>query len=227
MNNSFVKTAGVFSIVFAVIVIVSFVLFLTSGVEADLEKIEAYLQNVYNNTQYVISIWVFILGTLFLIPTVLGFYQALREAGRILWVALAVSLVGVTIILASPTITLGILGQLTAGYAEASINIRPALEVVAKTLLETANWAFILGLFLTFGIGVVLFSIGVLRTKVISHWLGWIGVVIGVLYVIVNILFPVFPTSSVFFVIAIVGVTPIFVWFIIIGVFLLRLREAA
>ena len=228
MNNSFVKAAGVCSIVFVVLLVVSFILYGATGVEEDPEKIGVYLQNLHNNTLYASGYWVFVPGFLFLIPTFLGFYQALREESGILWVALAVSLVGLTILLAGQTISLGIVRQLASGYAEADFSVRPALEVMAKTLLETANWADGIGLFLFLGIGVVLFSIGVLRTKVIAHWMGWVGVVIGVLGAIVYPLDPILGTSNVFFTIVNSGVFILtLVWFIIMGVFLIRLREAA
>jgi len=228
MNNNFVKAAGVCSIVFVVLLVVSFILYGAAGVEEDPEKIEAYLQNVHNNTLYARGYWVFVPGFLFLIPTFLGFYQALRAGGGILWVALAVSLMGVTLLLASQTISLGLVRQLASGYAEAGFSDRPALEVMAKTLLETANWADSVGLFLSLGIGVVLFSIGILRTNVIGHWLGWVGVVIGVLGAITFPLDPLLGTSSLFFTIVLsVAFILNLVWFLIMGVFLLRLREAA
>jgi hypothetical protein len=228
MNNSFVKAAGVCSILFVVIFIFSFILYSAAGVEEDPEQIEAYLQNVHNNTLYAGGYWVFVPGFLLLIPVFLGFYQALREGGGILWVAVAASLVGVTLLLVSQIISLGIVRQLASGYAEAGLSDRPALEVIAKTLLETTVWADSIGLFLSFGIGVVLVSIGVLRTNVIGHWIGWVGVVIGGLVTITNPLYPVLGFSSLFFTIVYsVGFILTLAWFVPMGVFLLRLREAA
>ena len=225
MNNSFVKAAGVCSIVAVVIIVVSVILFSASGVESDPEKIEAYLRDVHNNNAlYASAWWVYILGTLFLIPTFLGFYQAFREGGHLLWVALVTSLIGVIFILAVAPISLGIVSQLAAGYAEAGFNIRPALEVVARTLLTTNNWLFVLGSFLSLGIGVVLFSVGVLRTNVIGHWLGWIGVVVGVLEGVLILLTRI---SNVFEMIAAIPFLLVLLWLIIMGVFLLRLRESA
>jgi hypothetical protein len=228
MNNSFVKVAGVFSIVFVVIFVVSFILYSAAGVEEDPEKIEAYLQNVHNNTLYAGGYWVFVPGFLFLIPIFLGFYQAFREGGGILWVALAASLVGLTLLLASQVISLGLVRQLASGYAEAGVSDKPALEVMAKTLLETTVWADSIGLFLSLGIGVVLVSIGALRTNVIGHWLGWAGVVIGGLVAITNPLYPVLGLSSLIFnIVYSVAFILTFPWFVIMGVFMLRLREAA
>ena len=228
MNNSFVKVAGVCCIVFVVIFIVSFILYSAAGVEENPEQIVEYLQNVHNNTLYLGGYWVFVPGFLILIPICLGFYQALRKGGGILWVALAMSLVGVTLLLVSQTISLGIVRQLAPGYAEAGLSDRPALEVMAKALLETTVWADSIGLFLSFGIGVLLFSIGVLRTNVIGHWLGWVGVIFGVLGTIANPLLPILGNTSLFFtnVYAVVFILTL-VWFVIMGVFLLRLREAA
>ena len=228
MNNSFVKVAGVCSIVFVVIFIVTIILYSAAGVEEDTENIEVYLQNVHNNTLYIGGYWVFIPGFLFLIPIFLGFYQVLREGGSILWVAVAASLMGVTLLLVSQVISLGIVLQLAPGYAEAGASDRPVLEVMAKALLETTVWTDSIGLFLSLGIGVVLVSIGVLRTNVIGHWLGWIGVVSGGLVTITYPLYPIFSKTSMFF--TIVSSVAFFItlaWFVPMGVFLLRQREAA
>lgn len=228
MNNSFVKVAGVCSIIFVVIFIFSFILYSAAGVEEDPGEIAAYLQNVHNNTLYIGGYWVFVPGFLFLIPIFLGFYQLLRERGGILWVAVAASLIGVTLLIVSQIISLGIVLQLAPGYAEAGVSDKPALEVMAKALLETTVWADSIGLFLSLGIGVVLVSIGVLRTNVLGHWLGWIGVVIGGLVAITNPLYPILGNTSMFFTIVYsVAFILTLAWFVIMGMFLLRQREAA
>ena len=122
MKNSFMKVAGICSILFVVIFIFSFILYSAAGVDEDPGEIEAYLQNVHNNTLYVGGYWVFVPGFLLLIPIFLGFYQALREVGGIFWVALAVSLIGVTLLVTSQIISLGIVRQLASGYAEAGLS---------------------------------------------------------------------------------------------------------
>jgi hypothetical protein len=98
---------------------------------------------------------------------------------------------------------------------------------MAKVLLETTLWADSIGLFLSLGIGVLLVSVGILRTTVIGHWIGWIGVIIGGLVTITNPLYPVFGFSSSFFTIVYsIAFILTFPWFAIMGVFLLRYREA-
>jgi hypothetical protein len=228
MKNSFVKTAGIFSILFVVVFIFSFILYSAAGVEEDPGEIKAYLQNVHNNSLYTGGYWVFVPGFLFLIPVFLGFYQAFREGGNILWVAMAISLVGVTLLLVSQVISLGLVLQLAPGYAEVNVSNKPALEIMAKALLETTVWTDSIGLFLSLGVGVLLVSIGVLRTNVIGHWLGWTGVVIGGLVTVTNPLYPVFGFSSIFFTIVYsVAFILTFPWFAIMGIFLLRLQEVA
>ena len=228
MKNNFVKAAGVFSILFVVVFIFSFLLYSAAGVEEDPGEIEAYLQNVNNNSLYTGGYWVFVPGFLFLIPVFLGFYQVFREGGNFLWIAVAMTLIGVTLLLVSQVISLGLVLQLAPGYAEASASNKPALEMMAKALLETAVWADSIGLFLSLGIGVLLVSIGVLRTNAIGHWMGWAGVVIGGLVSITNPLYPVFGFSSLFFTIVYsVAFILTFPWFAIVGIFLLRLQETA
>jgi len=135
---------------------------------------------------------------------------------------------GVTLLLVSQIISLGIVLQLAPGYAEAGSSDKPALEMMAKAMLEITVWADSIGLFLVLGVGVVLVSIGVLSTNVIGHWLGWIGVVIGGLVAITNPLYPVIGNTSLLFTIVYsVAFILTLVWFLIMGVFLLRQREAA
>ena len=221
MNDSFMIAAGVCSIVAVGFFVVSIV-----GVEATRKELDPYLRNVQNNILYAISIWALFFVMLLLIPTFLGFYQALSEGGSILWVALAVSLTGVTIALASIPIYQGIMHQLASDYAEADSSIRPALEVVARTLLVTAERTGFLGIgVFSLGIGVVLFSIGIVNTSVIAHWMGWIGVVAGGLLAIVFLLY-IFGLKVPKMIRA-PGLMIILLWMVVMGVFLVQLGMAA
>ena len=228
MKNNFVKAAGVCSIIFVVIFIFSFILYSGTGVEEDPAQIETYLQNVHNNVQYTGGYWVFVPGFILLIPIFLGFYQLFHDKNGILRVAVATTLVGVGLLLVSQVISLGIVRQLAAGYAEAGMGDRYPLEITARAMLETTVWADSIGLFLSLGLGVLFVSIGVLRSTVLSHWIGWFGLIIGALVTITNPLYPLYGFTSLFFTIVYtVAFILTFPWFAIMGVFLLRLREKA
>ncbi|MFQ5858010.1 MAG: DUF4386 family protein [Anaerolineae bacterium] len=216
-----VKVGGVCAILTVVVWVVAIIFMLASGVEEDPYKIEAYLRDAHNNAFYLSSAALVVVVMAFLIPAVLGFYQALQRAGRLLWPALAFALIGVSMVFMALMLTLGELTQLVPGYAEADAALKPALAVVESTVLVSISWMWSLGVFLSLGIGGVLFSIGVLRTSVIARWIGWLGVAAGVLMVF-------FPLALVWDVLVMAPFVPFVLsmaWLVAMGVSLLRLRE--
>jgi hypothetical protein len=118
---------------------------------------------------------------------------------------------------------IGVERQLVPGYATAAEAIKPTLAMVASTLLEAAIWVFSLGLFLSFGIGVVLLGFGAIRTSAVRHWIGWLGVIAGIL--MFCFLLSTFPDILQY--IGIIAFILVLIWTVAMGVSLLRLREPA
>jgi len=222
-NMNLVKVGGVCAILLVAFIVVWIILSSASGVEDNPDNIQAYLQGVHNNTMYSASGWFALVGLALVIPAALGFYQALRDARRLSLLALVFFLVGVTVTLASVGLFVGVERQLVPSYAAASEAIKPTLAVVASTLLEAAIWVFSLGLFLSFGIGAILFGFGTLRTSVVRHWIGWLGVIAGILMVC----FFLGLLSDILKYIGMVAFILILIWTAAMGVSLLRLRESA
>ena len=110
--------------------------------------------------------WFDVLALLLNMAAVLGFYQALRQAGPLLLIAVVAFLTGVIFLLFHEFIRLGIAYELGPGIADASTATRPALEVMANTLRQTSWLAAGVGYVLIFGIGVLLFSFAILQTSV-------------------------------------------------------------
>ncbi len=122
--------------------------------------------------------WFDVLALVLTMAAALGFYQALRQAGPLLWIAVVAFLTGVIFGLLREFIRLGIAIELAPSYAEASAATRPALEVMANTLRQTSRLASGVGYALIFGIGVLLFSFAILRTSVVPKWIGWVGLML-------------------------------------------------
>jgi len=222
-NVSLIKVGGICAILYAVLMVVATILSVASGVEGSPDNIEVFLRSTHNNAMFISAISLRLVAGALIIPASLGFYQALREAGRrLLWSALTTTFVGMIIQLVAVSITLGIVLQLALGYAETSETVRPALAVVGRTLVEPDLWAGSLGVFLG-SIGVLLFGIGVVRTSVIRHWIGWLGVVAGVLSAFSILAY----TADVFVFITVAGWFLILVRTVAMAVSLLRLREPA
>ncbi len=168
--------------------------------------------------------WFDVLSLLLAMAAALGFYQALHKAGAVLWIAVVAFFTGVICLLFHEFIRLGIGYELAPGIADASTATRPALEVMANTLRQASRLAAGVGYVLIFGIGVLLFSLAILRTLVVPKWIGWVGLIaVAVNLALVTLLSGVFDSS----------IRPPWLlasgtflgWVLAMGVVLLRLKE--
>ena len=153
--------------------------------------------------------WFDVLALVLIMAAALGFYQALLQAGPLLWIAVVAFLTGVIFVLAHEFIRLGI-----------------SYELVPNTLGQTGWLAAGVGSVLIVGVGVPLFSFAILRTSVFPKWIGWLGLVNVATHVaLATILSGVFGSS----------IRPPWLlatgtfsgWLLAMGVALLRLREPA
>ncbi len=153
--------------------------------------------------------WFDTLGLLLLIPAALGFRHALRQAGPMLLIAVVAFLTGVIVLLFREFILLGIAYELVPGITDA---------------LRQTGWLVMVVVYvLFFFIGVLLLSIAILRTSVMPKWIGWLGlIVVAVNLVLVTI------TSGVFENIRppwLLATGTLSGWLLAMGVVLLRLKE--
>ncbi len=153
--------------------------------------------------------WFDTLGLLLLIPAALGFHHALRQAGPMLLIAVVAFLTGVIVLLFREFILLGIAYELVPGITDA---------------LRQTGWLVMVVVYvLFFFIGVLLLSIAILRTSVMPKWIGWLGlIVVAVNLVLVTI------TSGVFENIRppwLLATGTLSGWLLAMGVVLLRLKE--
>ena len=155
----------------------------------------------------IIGHWFDAMALVLIMPAALGFFQALRQAGPLLWIAVVAFLTGVIFVLAHEFIRLGI-----------------SYELVPNTLGQTGWLAAGVGSVLIVGVGVPLFSFAILRTSVLPKWIGWLGLANVAMHVaLVTILSGVFDSS----------IRPPWLlasgtnlgWVLAMGVVLLRLKE--
>ena len=83
--------------------------------------------------------WFDVVSVLLLMGATLGFYQALREAGDILRIAVVAIFTGIIFLLVHEFIRLGIAYELAPAIADASAATKPTLEVMADTLRQTSG----------------------------------------------------------------------------------------
>ena len=220
---SLVKVGGVCAILVVASIIVGIIVRGVAGVPGirDLTvDAEQWLLDVGDNRTAFLIHWGFLfLGAVLAIPAALGFYQALRQAGALLWIAVAAWFTVFLLRIASAMTLSGIGYALVPAYVAASETTRPALAAIASTLVATT---FVPGGFPFLGIALALFALAILRTSVVPRWIGWLGLVAALLQQWPQQLRGV---SDVFTAIGFLGLLVFLVWTVVMGVFLLRLRE--
>ena len=211
------KASGVCAILAAVAAIVGFALFLVTDVRGIEDAIETL--PVYDEDKALTgaSIWLFILASVLYLVALPGIFQVLREAGDVMWIAVMASVVGVVFVIASGVISLAVVYEVATPYVEAGPGARGELLVLGDALITMSWVALLLGRAIEFGIGVLLFSIAILKTGFVPIWVGLLGLIVAVSawLGLLRLASDEFPRTG-FFTIA------FFVWLAAVGVVLLR-----
>ena len=185
-------------------------------VEAEVEGDERRLLRIDGNRLlFAIVSGSLILTWLFLIPLFPGLYLALRGVAQTY--ALLGAVIGEVAIITNLTGAWMFHSLLTLSkiYVAASGAERTAIVAAAQAVDALVNVSLTVGLLLI-GVAIMISSLAMLR-GVFSKWVGWIGVVTGILFVLAGLLGPLF---SILFVVAIL---PFVIWLIGVGAKLYRL----
>ena len=172
-STGLVKVGGACAVLAVGLYIVAAIVYFAGVGQVDSDDVAQFLLAVNDNrAAYLTSTWLALLGAALLIPTALGFFQALREAAAVLWIAVAAMCTGALLFMATAIVQLGVGYELAPGYVEASDATKPALTVIASTLDKINDVANEIGLIRLFGIGVLLFALASLRTSIAPKWIG-------------------------------------------------------
>ena len=166
--------------------------------------------------------WLFVLAPILVAVAGLGFFHALRQAGPLMWIALVTFGGGGFLIVYRGSIFVAMTYELAPAYVAASGGTESTLAIVGDTLLMFAYTADFIGAALIAGIGLPLFCFAILRTKIASKWVAWLGFLGAVVGGWLTFLIPV---SEVFEGISIIGGLAFLVWMIVMGVVLWRTPE--
>ncbi|MCH7907064.1 MAG: DUF4386 family protein [Chloroflexi bacterium] len=162
------------------------------------------------------ALWLFTLFAVLWLIAVPGIFQALRPAGDLVWIAFLAAIIGSVFFLISSITYLGVVYQLAPEYVASGAS---SLLVVGDTLITTSDLSRFVGDAVSSGIGVLVFSLVILRSGIARKWIGWLGLVVA-LAAWLGLLSPV---AEVFEIIGLLAGTIGFaVWMIAIGVTLLR-----
>ena len=108
-NTGLVKVGGVSAILAVVLYIVAAIVYFAGVGQVDSDNVVQVLLAVNDNrAAFLTSTWLALLGAALFIPAALGFFQVLREAGAVLWIAVAAMFTGALLFMATAIIQLGV-----------------------------------------------------------------------------------------------------------------------
>lgn len=170
---------------------------------------------------FFVGAWLVIFGVVFLLVALVGFYEALREAGPVLVLAPVLGAVGLTLVTLSHLLPIAMAYELVPGYVDATAATKDSLAVTADTLAVTSLITNYTGNALGWGVVVPMYAVAILRTSVVPRWIGWVGLVTAFFAGWLGLLGPAVPLIE--------GLSSIgfFVFMASMGVALLRERKSA
>jgi hypothetical protein len=170
---------------------------------------------------FFVGAWLTIIGGYFGIVALIGFWHALREAGRVLILAPIVGAVGLTLVTVSHLIPIAMAYELAPAYADASPGGQASLAATEDTLAVLSLVTNYAGNFLGWSVAIPMIAYAILKTSVVPRWIGWLGIVVAVFAGWLGLLGP---ASSVIEGISSIGFLAFFVFMLSMGIALLRSR---
>lgn len=165
-------------------------------------------------------------GHLLYLVVIVTLYQLFRDEGAVMRLAAVVGVAGMLLLVLTDFFALARL-EIVAQIAAADAAATPALEAMKETISVLITDLEAVGNGLAWGIGGGLFSLAMLRTERIPHWLGWSGLLFAatMLFTPFDVMFLTDSTleSAVFFVGNMYGR----LWLVVVGIFIIRLDANA
>jgi uncharacterized protein DUF4386 len=165
--------------------------------------------------------WLIILMGLLGIVAFVGFYDFLRDAGPVLILAPVLGAVGLTLVTVSHLIPIAVAYELVPAYTGTDAAAQASLASTAHTLAATAQVTNAAGNFLGWGVVTPLYAVAILTTRALPRWIGWLGLLVGLLAGWLGLLSPM---SEVIAGISSIGFIGFFVFLLSMGIALLRAR---
>ena len=175
------------------------------------------------NGAFFAGAWLVIVGGILGLVAIVGFYYALREAGEIMILAPILAVVSITLVTTSHLIPIAMGYELVPEYVDASEATRASLGVTLDTLAATSLVLNYVGDVLLWGVVIPMYALAILKTAVVSKWIGWLGIVVAVF---AGWLYLLSPASSVIEGISFIGFVAFFLFMLCMGIALLRRRPA-
>ena len=163
--------------------------------------------------------WLVILVTLVGLVALVGFYDALKDAGPVMILAPIAGAVGLTLVTISHLLPVALAYEFVPGYVDADEATRASLAVTFDTFANLSLLTNYVGNALGWGVAVPLYAFAILKTSVVPKWIAWLGFVVAFFAGWLGLLAP---ASSVIEGITTIGFLGFFVFMLSMGIALLR-----
>ena len=165
---------------------------------------------------------VFVLGVIFMASSgIVGFYEALRDAGPAMIFAPILAAVGLTLVTISHLIPIAMAYELVPGYVDGDAATKASLAVTSDTLAILSRVTNYAGNALGWGVAIPLYAYAIFKTNAVPRWIGWLGWVVAVFAGWLSLLGP---ASTVIEGVTFIGFLGFFIFLASMGVALLRRR---
>ena len=171
---------------------------------------------------FFVGAWFAVFAGLFGLVALVGFYDALREAGPVMIIAPVAGAVGLTLVTISHVIPVAMAYELAPGYFEANDATQAAVGVTFDTLASLSLLTNYFGNALGWGVAVPLYAIAILKNSLLPRWIGWLGIVVAVFAGWLGLLAP---ASDVIEGLTGIGFLGFFVFMASMGIAILRRRR--
>lgn len=228
-DGTYVKLGGFTAIIGMVLVFAGIYTHIgPAGAPSPPDGMEVYLTIINDNTAAnTLSGALQASAYLLLLVFMVALYHLFREDGAVMRLALIAGAAGLLFLTASRILSITEV-ELAAQYVATDGAARAAVAAVTETLLRMKAVLDLLGNVLAWGVGGLLFSLAIVRTSILSKWLGYGGIFYGaaiwVASIEVVLTSGVSSRDSIIFVLAVwFGI----LWVFVMGVALLRVNKAS
>jgi hypothetical protein len=228
-KNQFFVICGISSIL-AVISYLGTVIFslIVALPETLIETMADYL-SIWSDNKNLMAIygWFGILGSLFTLPAIVGYYMYLQEEERnSQLLPLVIIFHGVVLLTIAYCIPVVISLFIVPEYlGTINTSLQYSLEAITLTLVKLEDFFVKIGSVLTAFTGVALIGLFDLRKKVLPGWLNWLGISSGLLSLAFLGTFGTGTVATVFSIIATISLVIMLIWMVIFGVLLIIYKE--
>jgi hypothetical protein len=171
---------------------------------------------------FYVGAWLIVLVGFLGIVALVGFYDTLGSAGPVMILAPILGAVGLTLVTVSHLIPIAMGYELVPAYIDAGPAGQATLAATADTFAAAALVINAAGNFLGWGVVVPLYAVAILTTRALPRWIGWLGLLVGLLAGWLGLLSPASPVIAG---ISTIGFLSSFVFMLSMGIAILRRRS--